>query len=80
MASAHLNDETVYEVMKTLYAHYEKLHPIHLWLSSWDPEQMFEPNPSLPYHPGAVKFFKEEGMWNDDMEKLQQELLNAANS
>jgi len=76
MATSHLNEETVYQLTKILFEHYEKLHPIHLWLQSWSPEQMFDPNPTVPYHPGAVKYYKEIGLWNDDLEKLQEELLN----
>jgi len=78
VASAHLNDETAYEIVKTLFEHYEKLHPIHAWLSEYTPERMFDPNPPLPYHPGAVKFYKEKGLWTDELEKIQQDNLNAA--
>jgi len=78
MASSHVNEETIYQVTKGLFEHYEKLHPIHLWLKSWSPEQMFDPNPTVPYHPGAVKFFKEKGLWNDELEKKQKELLDLA--
>lgn len=76
IASAHLNDMTAYEIVKTLFEHFEELHSIHAWLSSWTPEQMFDPHPSLPYHPGAVQFFKDQGLWTDETEQIQQELLN----
>lgn len=78
VASAHLADEVAYEILETLWEHYEELHPVHVWLSSWTPERMFEPDFQLPYHPGAVQFFKDQGLWTDEMEQRQAELLKAA--
>lgn len=75
VVGAHVPDEVVYEVLETLWAHYEELHPIHPWLSGFTPEQMFNPEPSMPYHPGAVQFFKDKGLWNDDVEAIQQQLM-----
>ncbi|WP_066307167.1 TAXI family TRAP transporter solute-binding subunit [Bacillus sp. FJAT-29814] len=80
VASSHLNDDTVYEIMETLWANYKQLQPIHAWLKTWTPETMFDPNPTVPYHNGAVKFFKDKGLWNDEAEKVQQELLKIAES
>jgi uncharacterized protein len=78
VASSLLNDDSVYELMETLWASYEELQPIHAWLKTWTPETMFDPNPTIPYHPGAVKFFKDKGLWNDDVDKIQQDLLKLA--
>jgi uncharacterized protein len=80
VASTHLDDESVYELMETLWAKYEELQPIHAWLKTWTPETMFDPSPTVPYHNGAVKFFKDKGLWNDEVEKVQQELLKIAES
>jgi len=78
VASAHLDDESVYEMMKTIWEHHEKLHSVHPWLQAYTPDNMFDPEPVVPYHPGAVKFFKEIGLWNDSVEKIQQDLLKIA--
>jgi TRAP transporter TAXI family solute receptor len=75
VTSAHLSDEAAYELVKTLWENYEKLHPIFTWLERWNPDVMFDPNPQAPYHSGVVKFFKEEGLWADEVEKNQQVLL-----
>jgi hypothetical protein len=75
VVGAHVPDEVVYEVMETLWNHYEELHPIHPWLAGFTPEQMFNPEPSMPYHPGAVQFFKDKGLWNDDVDAIQQQLM-----
>jgi TRAP transporter TAXI family solute receptor len=78
VASSHLSDETVYTIMETLWAKYKELQPIHDWFKTWSPETMFDANPTVPYHPGAVKFFKDKGIWNDKVEKIQQDLLKKA--
>lgn len=72
VASSHLSDEVAYEIMETLWMNYEELHPIHDWFTTWTPEGMFDPEPDLPYHPGAVQFFKDKGIWNDEVEKIRK--------
>lgn len=70
-----LSEDTVYEIVKTLYENYEELHPIFSWLEGWTPEGMFRPDPPVPYHPGAIKYFKEQGIWTEEAENYNSELL-----
>ena len=30
----------------------------------------------IPWHPGAIRFFKEKGVWTAEMETIQKRLLN----
>ncbi|MFZ4451722.1 TAXI family TRAP transporter solute-binding subunit [Salibacterium aidingense] len=76
VASAHLNDDTVYEILKTLWEHHEEMYDVHPWLKQWNPNNMFEPNPVVPYHDGAVQFFKDQDLWTEETEEIQQDLLN----
>ncbi|MET3508211.1 TAXI family TRAP transporter solute-binding subunit [Halalkalibacter oceani] len=76
VTSTHYSDETVYEMMEALWENYEELHSVHPWLETWEPDLMFDPNPEVPYHSGAVQFFQDIGLWNDEVEQKQQELLN----
>jgi len=77
-ASSKLSADAAYEVVKALWDNYKDLHPIHPWLRGWVHEDMFDPNPSAPYHPGAVRFYKEKGLWSAEAEKNQQALLARA--
>lgn len=78
VASAKLAENTAYEVVKALWENYKDLHPIHPWLKGWIPEEMFDPDPPAPYHPGAVKFYREKNLWGAEAQKNQTELIGAA--
>lgn len=41
----------------------------------WQVDEALKSRFAVPYHDGAVKYFKEIGKWTDDMEKQQQALL-----
>jgi TRAP transporter TAXI family solute receptor len=75
MASPNLSDEDAYEIVKTLWNNAQEMHSVHPWLKSWTNDRFFVENPPAPYHPGAIKFFKEQGVWSEVSEKAQQELL-----
>jgi uncharacterized protein len=72
-----LSEEAAYEIVKALWENYQELAPMHPWLKLWNREQMFNPNPLVPYHAGSVKFFKEQGLWTPELERLQQKLLGS---
>lgn len=76
-ASSSLSEEAAYEVTKILWENYQELHPIFPWLEQWTAENMFDPRPPAPYHDGAVKYFKEIGVWTDEAEQYHQELLGS---
>jgi uncharacterized protein len=71
-----LNEETVYKLTKGIWNGYEIYSEMHPSLKRWTQEGALETDAFLsPYHPGAVKFFKEIGVWTDAHEKRQKDLL-----
>ena len=70
-----LPDEAVYQVVKALWEHYMELGAIHVLLKDWTQDRFVSQDALIPYHPGAIKFYKEKGLWKDKMEKLQGTLL-----
>jgi len=75
VARTDLSEDVAYNIVKTLWENYEELAPIHPLLRNWTPDRFVSEMATIPYHPGAVKFYKEQGVWNDALEKLQNELL-----
>jgi TRAP transporter TAXI family solute receptor len=73
----NLPDQAAYQVVKALWDHYKELGDIHVLLKAWTPELFVTANATIPYHPGAIKFYKEKGVWTEEMAKLQKDLLAA---
>jgi TRAP transporter TAXI family solute receptor len=70
-----LSDEAVYLIVKALWENYQELGLIHVLLKDWVPDRFVSKEALIPYHPGAIKFYKEKGVWTNEMAKLQETLL-----
>ncbi|MCL7748535.1 TAXI family TRAP transporter solute-binding subunit [Halalkalibacter alkaliphilus] len=77
VSSTHVSEEAVYDITKTLWEQHAELTKIFGWFEGLTPEDMFNPVPSAPYHDGAIKYFKEEGIWTDEAEQHHQKLINS---
>jgi len=64
-AGAHVPDEVVYELVKALHGHKADLVAGHPSFARFNPEDAGKRQPTLPHHPGAVRFFKEAGIWRN---------------
>jgi len=53
----------------------EQLVPIHPMFKEWTQDRAVDPDASIPYHPGAVRFYKERNVWKSGMDQVQQKLL-----
>jgi len=74
-SSTNADDKTIYEVLKTLWEHNEELFKINPQLRYWTHDQAVQESAAIPYHPAAIRFLKEKGVWKAQMDKVQQELL-----
>ena len=72
-----LPDNVIYEINKAIWDHFDELYSFHPTLKSWDQKNFASRKLFTPYHPGAVKFLKEKGLWNEKLESRQQELITA---
>jgi TRAP transporter TAXI family solute receptor len=69
-------DQAVYVVVKALYENYKELAPAHPLLREWTPDKFVQTlGLAAPYHPGAIKFYKEVGLWKDEAQKAQEKIL-----
>jgi TRAP transporter TAXI family solute receptor len=62
-----LSDSLVYQLMKALYDHSQEKDVIHPQARRWNLENMFRGaeycTQYIPFHPGAIKYLKEKGVW-----------------
>jgi TRAP-type uncharacterized transport system substrate-binding protein len=59
--------------MKSIFDHVEELLPIHPVARVWVANPVA--SAVLPFHAGAVRYYKERKLWTDELEKKQKQLL-----
>lgn len=77
-AGKGLPDEVVYRATRILWEQNDKLGPIHPTLREWTTDRAVDAGVTMPYHPGAIRFFKEKGVWKPPMDEVQDRLLKEA--
>jgi hypothetical protein len=55
--------------------HYDEYKGVHSVAKQWGPKANPVTVASEPYHEGAVKYYKEVGLWNDKVQKANDALL-----
>lgn len=75
VAAKDFSEEAAYQLVKTLWNHNDELGTAFHLLKTWTHDRMVSPRAAIPYHPGAIKFFKEKGAWSKEMDELQAKLL-----
>jgi TRAP transporter TAXI family solute receptor len=63
-------------VLKAIWDNVDKLAPIHPIFKEWTRERAATREMTMPYHPAAVRFYKERGAWKPEMDELQKRLLS----
>jgi len=67
-------EEGAYQIAKALCGHYEDLKLVHKAARHWTVKNSLD-NFNIPFHSGALRYFKEIGAWTSQHEKRQQELI-----
>jgi len=75
VAAKEFGDEAAYNTVKALWDFHQELGAAYPALKAWRRERMISNSAFIPYHPGAIKFFKEKKEWTKEMEALQTKLL-----
>lgn len=60
---SHVTDDAVQQFVKAVRENKKGLVEGHPNFNAFNPDGAAKPQPRLPYHPGAVKYFKEAGIW-----------------
>jgi uncharacterized protein len=68
IVSADLSDEDAAQILETLSDGWGQLAEDYPAVRGGAPEMFSMPTNTVPYHPGAVAFFQDQGMWTDENE------------
>jgi uncharacterized protein len=72
--SVDANPEIVYGVVKAIYDHSDEFADTHPSAKYWS----LKHRPialAVPYHDGAIRYFKEKGLWTPEAQSYQEKLL-----
>lgn len=78
IAGTQLSDDAGYAIVKALYEHEAEIQKGHGMLKRFGKDKMVKANSTIPYHNGAIKFYKEVGLWTQEMDAVQAKLLSKA--
>jgi len=61
VTSAKVPDDVVYEVVKAVFDNFDRFKSLHPAFATLKPEDMISAGLSAPLHPGAEKYYREQG-------------------
>jgi len=71
---ADMPDDLIYTVTKAFFENLKQFYPVHASARQYTIEGSLD-DPTIPFHPGAIRYYKEIGVWTPALEKKQKELL-----
>ena len=68
-------DQVIAGALKAVWDNLEKLSPVHPIFKEWTRDRAVAPDVTMPYHPAAVQFYKDQKLWSAKMDEAQKRLL-----
>ena len=68
-------DQVVAGSLKAIWDNLEKLSPVHPIFKEWTRDRAVAPDATMPYHPAAVQYYKDQKVWSANMDEAQKKLL-----
>ncbi len=76
VAHAKVGSDLVYLTLKTVWDHNAELRKAAKRLRGWRTTRFASHLAVIPYHQGAIRFYKEKGLWTKALAKRQKELTS----
>ena len=70
-----LPDAVVRNVLQAIWVNVEKLPQFHPGFAEWTKARAVDSEVTIPYHPAAIRYFKDSGVWSEKMDEAQKKLL-----
>jgi TRAP transporter TAXI family solute receptor len=76
VSSSKVSDKTIGTLLKAWWDNLAELQSIHPLLKRWTKDTQALTNFTVPYHSGAVKFYKEAGIWSAKHDARTKEMCS----
>jgi TRAP transporter TAXI family solute receptor len=70
-----LPDAVVRNILQAIWVNVEKLPQFHPGFAEWTRARAVDAEVTIPYHPAAIRFYKENGAWSSKLDDAQKRLL-----
>jgi uncharacterized protein len=74
--SSKVSEKAVYTIVKAWWDNLAELQTLHPIFKRWNKEHQALTNFTVPYHPGAIKFYKEVGVWTAKHDARTKEICS----
>ena len=70
-----LSDAVVRNIIQAIWVNVDKLPQFHPGFAEWTRARAVDPEVTIPFHPAAIRYFKDTGAWSAKMDEVQKRLL-----
>jgi len=74
VTSDKMDENTVYKMLRSFMGHQKEFSKFHAAARFWNPKRALA-DPKIPFHKGAIRYYKEAGLWTPELDKIQARLL-----
>lgn len=76
VTSSKVSEKAIYTILKVWWDNLAELQSLHPIFKRWQKEHQALTNFTVPYHPGAIKLYKEVGVWTAKHDARTKEICS----